>query len=43
MVLYFFSSGYMLFKDMVKVLASRMILTGIFLFFIAIPFWKMVL
>lgn len=42
-VLYFFSSGYMLFKDMVKVLASRMILTGIFLFFIAIPFWKMVL
>ena len=42
-ILYFFSSGYMLFKDMVKVLAARMILTGVFLFFIAIPFWKMVL
>ncbi len=42
-LLYFFSSGYMLFKDMVKVLAVRMVLTGIFLFFIAIPFWKMVL
>ena len=33
----------MLFKDMLKVLAARMILTGVFLFFIAIPFWKMVL
>ena len=42
-ILYFFSSGYMLFKDMLKVLAARMILTGVFLFFIAIPFWKMVL
>ena len=42
-LLYFFSSGYMLFKDMVKVLAARMILTGIFVFFIAIPYWKMVL
>ena len=42
-LLYFFSSGYMLFRDMVKVLAVRMVLTGFFLFFIAIPFWKMVL
>lgn len=42
-LLYFFSSGYMLFKDMVKVLAARMVLTGVFLFFLAIPFWKMVL
>ena len=32
-ILYFFSSGYMLFKDMLKVLAARMVLTGIFLFF----------
>ena len=31
-ILYFFSSGYMLFKDMLKVLAARMVLTGIFLF-----------
>ena len=42
-ILYFFSSGYMLFKDMLKVLAARMVLTGIFLFFLAIPYWKMVL
>ena len=42
-ILYFFSSGYMLFKDMLKVLAARMVLTGIFLFFLAIPYCKMVL
>ena len=42
-LLYFFSSGYMLFKDMAKVLAVRMVLTGFFLFFFAIPFWKMIL
>ena len=33
----------MLFKDMLKVLAARMVLTGIFLFFLATPDWKMVL
>ncbi|WP_294622318.1 hypothetical protein [uncultured Bilophila sp.] len=42
-LLYFFSSGYMLFKDMVKVLAARMVLTGVFLVLIAIPFWKFIL
>ena len=42
-LLYFFSAGYMLFKDMVKVLAVRMVLTGAFLAAIAIPYWKMVL
>lgn len=42
-LLYFFSSGYMLFRDMVKVLAARMALTAVFVFFVAIPFWKMVL
>lgn len=41
--LYFFSCGYMLFRDILKVLAARMILVVAFLFFIAIPFWKMVL
>ncbi len=33
----------MLFKDMVKVLAARMVLTGVFLVLIAIPFWKFIL
>ena len=42
-LLYLFSSGYMLFKDMVKVLAARMVLTGVFLVLIAIPFWKFIL
>jgi hypothetical protein len=42
-LLYFFSTGYMLFKDMVKVLALRMVLTGFFIAFIAIPFWKFIL
>ncbi|GAB6111801.1 SLC13 family permease [Desulfomicrobium salsuginis] len=42
-LLYFFSSGFMLFRDMVKVLAVRMILTGVFIAFIAIPFWQFVL
>jgi hypothetical protein len=41
--LYFFSSGFMLFKDMVKVLAGRMVLTTFFIAFIAIPYWKLVL
>jgi hypothetical protein len=42
-LLYFFSSGFMLFKDMVKVLAVRMVLTAFFIAFIAIPYWKFVL
>ena len=42
-LLYFFSSGYILFKDMVKVLAVRMVLTGVFVFLVAIPFWKFVM
>ena len=42
-LLYFFSSGFMLFRDMAKVLAVRMILTGVFLAFIAIPYWKFIL
>jgi di/tricarboxylate transporter len=42
-LLYFFSSGFMLFRDMVKVLAVRMVLTGVFLAFIAIPYWKFIL
>jgi di/tricarboxylate transporter len=42
-LLYFFSSGYILFRDMVKVLAVRMVLTGFFIAFIAIPFWKFIL
>jgi len=42
-LLYFFSAGYMMFKDMVKVLAVRMVLTGGFIMAIAIPYWKMVL
>lgn len=42
-LLYFFSSGYILFKDMVKVLAVRIVLTGFLVAFIAIPFWKFIL
>ena len=42
-LLYFFSSGYILLRDMVKVLAARMVLTGFFIAFIAIPFWKFIL
>lgn len=41
-LLYFFSSGYMLFQDMVKVLAVRMVVNGLLVAFIAIPFWKFV-
>ncbi|NCC76463.1 MAG: sodium:sulfate symporter [Clostridia bacterium] len=42
-LLYFFSSGYILFKDMVKVLAVRMVLTGVFIAAVAVPFWKFIL
>ncbi|KAF5046346.1 hypothetical protein DSECCO2_471790 [anaerobic digester metagenome] len=41
--LYFFSTGYILFTDFIKVMAVRMILAGLFVAFIAIPFWKFVL
>jgi di/tricarboxylate transporter len=41
-LLLFFSSGYMVFKDIAKVLAARMVLTGLFVTFVAIPFWKFV-
>lgn len=40
-LLYFFSSGYMLFKDMAKVLALRMIVAALFVTFVAIPFWNL--
>lgn len=42
-LLYFFSTGYMVFRDMVKVLAARMVLTGGFVALVAIPYWKLVL
>lgn len=42
-LLYFFSSGYILFKDMFKVLAVRMVLVGGFIAIIAMPYWNMVL
>ena len=40
--LYFFSSGYINFKDMVLVMALRMLLTGVFVAFVAMPYWRMV-
>jgi di/tricarboxylate transporter len=42
-LLYFFSSGYILFKDMFKVLAVRMVLVGGFIAIIAMPYWNMLL
>ncbi|HML59284.1 MAG TPA: anion permease [Solidesulfovibrio sp.] len=42
-VLYFFSSGYILFKDMFKVLAIRMVASAAFIFFLAMPYWSMML
>ncbi|MDM8216488.1 anion permease [Desulfovibrio piger] len=40
--LYFYSSGYINFKDMALVLAVRMILAAFFVGLIAIPWWSMV-
>lgn len=42
-LLFFFSTGYMVFKDMIKVLAARMVLTFFFVSFVAIPFWKFIM
>jgi di/tricarboxylate transporter len=42
-LLYFFSSGFMLFKDMFKVLAVRMVLTAVFIAVVAVPFWTFIL
>ena len=39
--LYFFSSGYINFKEMVMVMALRMLLTGGFVAFVAMPYWRM--
>lgn len=41
--LYFYSSGYVSFKLMALVLGIRMILTGFFVAFVAIPWWNFVL
>lgn len=41
--LYFFSSGYVSFKDMITVMAVRMVLTGIFIVTVAVPYWKLVI
>ncbi len=41
--LYFFSSGYISFKNMIMVMAVRMVLTAVFITFVAVPYWRMVL
>lgn len=41
--LYFFSSGYIGFSDMVKVMAVRLLLAGLFVAAIAMPYWRLVL
>ncbi|NLV96658.1 MAG: sodium:sulfate symporter [Desulfovibrionales bacterium] len=41
--LYFFSTGFIVFKDFVKVMAIRLVLAGIFVSFVAIPYWKWVM
>lgn len=40
--LYFFSSGYINFKDMLIVMVVRMLLTGVFIATVALPYWRMV-
>ncbi|CAK7003086.1 MAG: hypothetical protein DESF_00104 [Desulfovibrio sp.] len=40
--LYFYSSGYIRFRDMLVVMALRMLLTGLFVAAIAMPYWRMV-
>jgi len=39
--LYFFSTGYINFKDMVLVMAIRIVLAGAFVACIAMPYWRM--
>jgi hypothetical protein len=39
--LYFFSSGYINFKEMVLVMALRILLAGAFVAFVAMPYWRM--
>ena len=39
--LYFFSSGYINFREMAMVMALRMVLAGVFVAFVAMPFWRM--
>ena len=41
--LYFYSSGYVSFRLMTMVLALRMVLTGFFVAFVAIPWWNFIL
>lgn len=41
--LYFYSSGYVSFKLMAFVLALRMVLTGFFVAFVAVPWWNFIL
>lgn len=41
--LYFYSSGYINFKDMALVMAVRMVLTSIFVALVAIPWWSFIL
>lgn len=41
--LYFFSSGYINFREMALVMAVRMLLAGLFVACIAMPYWRLVL
>ncbi len=41
--LFFYSSGYINFKDMALVMALRIIMSGIFVAFIAVPWWRLML
>lgn len=41
--LYFFSSGYISFKSMIIVMTLRMLLTGLFIAAVAVPYWGMIL
>lgn len=38
-ILFFFSSGYINFADMIKVFAVRMVCTGFFIAFVGVPYW----
>lgn len=41
--LYFYSTGYINFKDMVLVMAIRMLVAGLFVACIAMPYWRLVI
>ena len=41
--LFFYSSGYINFKDMALVMSLRIIMSGIFVAFIAVPWWRFML